>query len=371
MTFAFSEEQQELRSTAARFLDEKSSSETVRELMESDTGFDEGTWKQMADLGWFGMAIPEEYGGLGFGFVEVTVLMEEMGRKLIPAPYLSSVILGANAILNAGTEDQKKELLPGIADGTTRATLAFVEPSGKWELGGISLEAKESGGSWTLQGDKSYVLDGHTATLLIVAARWGQDEISLFTVDPDAEGVTRTRLETLDMTRKQAKISFNNAPATLLGERGAGAAALTKTLDLAAAVLSSEMVGGAQQCLDMSTTYAKERYQFGRPIGSFQAIKHKCANMLMEVEMARSAAYYAGWAAAEDPEELSLAASLAKAYCSDAYFHAAAENIQIHGGIGFTWEHDAHLYFRRAKSSEIYLGDATYHRELVAQKLGV
>jgi len=371
VTFAFSEEQQELRSTAARFLEEKSSSETVRELMESDTGFDEATWKQLTDLGWTGMAIPEEYGGLGFGFVELTILMEEMGRKLLPAPFLSSVILGANAILNAGTDAQRKELLPGIAEGTTRATLAFVEPSGKWELEGIQLQATESGSNWTLTGEKSYVLDGHTATLLVVAARTGPDEISLFTVDPDASGVTRTRLETLDMTRKQAKIGFDSTPATLLGERGAGAEALTRTLDQAAAVLSAEMVGGAQACLDASTSYAKERYQFGRPIGSFQAIKHKCANMLMEVEMARSAAYYAGWAAAEDPEELSLAASLAKAYCSDAYFHAAAENIQIHGGIGFTWEHDAHLYFRRAKSSEIYLGDATYHRELVAQKLGV
>ncbi len=381
MTFAFSEEQQELRSTAARFLEEKSSSEKVRELMESDTGFDEGTWKQMADLGWFGMAIPEEYGGLGFGFVEVTVLLEEMGKKLLPAPYFSSVILGANAILNAADDAQKKELLPGIAEGTTRATLAFVEPSGKWDVDGIEVNATEKGGNWTISGTKSYVLDGHTADLLIVAAMDGQ-ALKLFTVDADAAGVTRTKLETLDMTRKQAKIEFANAPATPLlgtfgvnqgplGVKGEGAEALRKTLDQAAAVLSSEMVGGAQQCLDMSTTYAKERYQFGRPIGSFQAIKHKCANMLMEVEMARSAAYYAGWAAAEDPEELSLAASLAKAYCSDAYFHAAAENIQIHGGIGFTWEHDAHLYFRRAKSSEIYLGDATYHRELVAQKLGV
>jgi alkylation response protein AidB-like acyl-CoA dehydrogenase len=381
VTFAFSEDQQELRSTVARLLEEKSSSEKVRELMETDTGFDEGTWKQMADLGWLGMAIPEEYGGLGFGFVEVTVLMEEMGKKLLPAPYLSSIILGANAVLNAADDAQKKELLPGIAEGTTRAALAFVEPSGRWDVDGIEVKATEKGGNWTISGTKSYVVDGHTANLLIVAAADG-DNISLFTVDPDASGVTRTKLETLDMTRKQAKIDFDNTPATLLrgtfgtnqgplGLKGAGGGALQKTLDQAAAALSAEMVGGSQQCLDMSTTYAKERYQFGRPIGSFQAIKHKCANMLMEVEMARSAAYYAGWAAAEDPDELSLAASLAKAYCSDAFFHAAAENIQIHGGIGFTWEHDAHLYFRRAKSSEIYLGDATYHRELVAQKLGV
>jgi alkylation response protein AidB-like acyl-CoA dehydrogenase len=366
VTFAFSEEQQELRSTAARFLEEKSSSAIVRELMETDTGFDEGTWKQMADLGWLGMAIPEEYGGVGFGFVELLVLLEEMGKKLLPAPFVSSVLFGANAILNAASDEQKSELLPGIAEGTTRATLAFVEPSGRWDIDAIELRAEDG----KLTGSKSYVLDGHTATLLIVAAKAGSD-IALFAVDPDADGVTRTKLETLDMTRKQAKIDFNNTPATLLGDAKNGKAALQKTLDQAAALLSSEMVGGAQQCLDMSTQYAKERYQFGRPIGSFQAIKHKCANMLMEVEMARSAAYYAGWAAAEDPEELPLAASLAKAYCSDAYFHCAAENIQIHGGIGFTWEHDAHLYFRRAKSSEIYLGDATYHRELVAQKLGV
>jgi len=370
MTFAFTDDQNELRSTAARFLEEKSSSEKVRELMETDNGFEEATWKQIADLGWLGMAIPEEYGGVGFGPVETMVLLEEMGKKLFCAPFFSSIILGANAILAAGTEDQKKELLPGISEGTTRAALAFVEPNGKWELEGIELEATESGGNWTLTGSKSYVVDGHTANLLIVAAKTGND-VSLFTVDPDAEGVTRTALQTLDMTRKQAKIDFANAPAKLLGEKGKGAEALTRTLDQAAALLSAEMVGGAQACLDASTTYAKERYQFGRPIGSFQAIKHKCANMLMEVEMSRSAAYYAGWAAAEDPEELSLAASLAKAYCSDAFFHAAAENIQIHGGIGFTWEHDAHLFFRRAKSSEIYLGDATYHRELVAQKLGV
>jgi alkylation response protein AidB-like acyl-CoA dehydrogenase len=214
------------------------------------------------------------------------------------------------------------------------------------------------------------VIDGHTANLLIVAARAGGD-IALFAVDPDADGVTRTRMDTLDLTRKQAKIEFSGTPAELLGDAANGARALATTLDQAAALLSAEMVGGAQECLDASTQYAKERYQFGRPIGSFQAIKHKCADMLMDVEMSRSAAYYAAWAAANDPEELPVAACLAKAYCSEAFFKAAAENIQIHGGIGFTWEHDAHLYFRRAKSSEIYLGDAVYHRELLAQRLEV
>ena len=235
--------------------------------------------------------------------------------------------------------------------------------------------AKGSGDSYTLDGTKMFVIDGHTANLIVVAARLegtsGEDGISFFTVDADAAGLTRTPLATMDQTRKQAKLEFAGVAATPLGEPGAGWPALSKTLDQAAAMSANEMVGGAQKVLEMSVEYAKVRVQFGRPIGSFQAIKHKCADMLLEVESGKSAAYYAAWAAAEDNEELPVAASLAKAYCSDAYFHAAAENIQIHGGIGFTWEHDAHLYFKRAKSSEILLGDATYHRELLAQRIGI
>jgi alkylation response protein AidB-like acyl-CoA dehydrogenase len=220
-----------------------------------------------------------------------------------------------------------------------------------------------------------FVIDGHLANLIVVAARLegtsGEEGISLFTVAGDAAGLTRTALATMDQTRKQAKLEFSGVAAAPLGTPGEGWAALSKTLDQAAACLANEMVGGAQQVLDMAVEYAKVRVQFGRPIGSFQAIKHKCADMLLEVESGKSAAYYAAWAAAEDNEELPVAASLAKAYCSDAYFHAAAENIQIHGGIGFTWEHDAHLYFKRAKSSEILFGDATYHRELLAQRIGI
>jgi alkylation response protein AidB-like acyl-CoA dehydrogenase len=235
--------------------------------------------------------------------------------------------------------------------------------------------AKGAGDSFTLDGTKMFVIDGHTANLIVVAARLegtsGEDGISFFTVDADAAGLTRTPLATMDQTRKQAKLEFSGVAATPLGEPGAGWPALSRTLDQAAAMSANEMVGGAQKVLEMSVEYAKVRVQFGRPIGSFQAIKHKCADMLLEVESGKSAAYYAAWAAAEDNEELPVAASLAKAYCSDAYFHAAAENIQIHGGIGFTWEHDAHLYFKRAKSSEILLGDATYHRELLAQRIGI
>jgi alkylation response protein AidB-like acyl-CoA dehydrogenase len=214
------------------------------------------------------------------------------------------------------------------------------------------------------------VIDGHTANLILVAARSG-DGISLFSVEGDAAGLTRTPLTTMDQTRKQARLEFSGVPAKLIGAEGKGWDTLSRVLDLAAVALAAEQVGGAQKCLDMSVEYAKVRVQFGRPIGSFQAIKHKCADMLLEVESAKSAAYYAGWAAAELNDELPVVASLAKAYCSDAYFHAAAENIQIHGGIGFTWEHDAHLYFKRAKSSELLLGDPTYHRELLAQRIGI
>ena len=236
--------------------------------------------------------------------------------------------------------------------------------------------ATGSGDAFTLDGTKMFVIDGHTANLIVVAARLegtsGEDGISFFTVDADAAGLTRTPLATMDQTRKQAKLEFSGVAAHAAGRaRCAGGPRCRRRSTRRRRCSANEMVGGAQKVLEMSVEYAKVRVQFGRPIGSFQAIKHKCADMLLEVESGKSAAYYAAWAAAEDNDELPVAASLAKAYCSDAYFHAAAENIQIHGGIGFTWEHDAHLYFKRAKSSEILLGDATYHRELLAQRIGI
>ncbi len=376
MNFAFSDEQEELRQTVRRFLEGKSPSAEVRRLMESPDGYDPAVWKQMGqELGLQGLHIPEEYGGQGFTFVELAIVLEEMGRVLLCAPYFASVVLAANAILNAGTDAQKAALLPGIASGETIATLAFTEPNGKWDSAGITMEARAEGDSYVLDGEKMFVIDGHTANLIVVAARLagtsGTDGIAFFTVDGDAAGLTRTALATMDQTRKQARLEFSGVKATPLGEPGAGWPALSKTLDQAAVGLANEMIGGAAFVLDMSVEYAKVRVQFGRPIGSFQAIKHKCADMLLEVESGKSAAYYAAWAAAEDNEELPVVAALAKAYISDAYFHCAAENIQIHGGIGFTWEHDAHLYFKRAKSSEIFLGDATYHRELLAQRIGI
>src|SRR5436309_2774245 len=376
MNFAFSEEQEQLREAVRRFLEAKSPSTEVRRLMETTEGYDPAVWSQMAqELGLQSLHIPEEYGGQGFTFVELGIVLEEMGRVLLCAPYFSTVVLAADAIMNAGTPDQQGKLLPGIAAGETIAALAFTEPNGKWDAAGIEMVAKGSGEGYTLDGTKMFVIDGHTANLIVVAARLdgtsGEDGISFFTVDADAAGLTRTPLATMDQTRKQAKLEFDNVPATLIGTDGAGWNALERVLDLAAVALAAEQVGGAQKVLEMAVEYAKVRVQFGRPIGSFQAIKHKCADMLLEVESAKSAAYYAGWCASELNDELPSVASLAKAYCSEAYFHATAENIQIHGGIGFTWEHPAHLYFKRAKSSELLFGDPTYHRELLAQRIGI
>ncbi|QYG92317.1 acyl-CoA/acyl-ACP dehydrogenase [Iamia sp. SCSIO 61187] len=371
MNFAFSDEQEELRKVVRQFLENKSSETAVREQMDTEQGYDPAVWTQMAEqLGLQGLAIPEEYGGSGYGFIELVVIFEEMGRRLLPAPYFATVALAATALLQSGDEEAKKAHLPGIASGETIATLAFTEANGKWDESGITATASKDGDAYTITGEKMFVLDGHVANLILVAAKTDAGT-SLFAVDAEASGLTREALPTMDQTRKQAKVTFDGTPATLIGTDGQGWSVLEKTLDLAVVALAAEQVGGAQLCLEMAVQYAKDRVQFGRPIGSFQAIKHKCADMLLEVESAKSAAYYAGWCASELNDELPSVASLAKAYCSEAYFHAAAENIQIHGGIGFTWEHPAHLYFKRAKSSELLFGDPTYHRELLAQRIGL
>lgn len=378
MDFAFSDEQQMLRDTARRFLEDKVPSTTVRRLMETDEGFAPDLWAAVAEMGWQAMAIPEAYGGAGFSPLELGILMEEMGRALFPSPFLSSIVLGADLILTAGTEEQKQSLLPALAAGDRRAAFAHVEESGRWDADGIALPLVRDGQEIILNGTKEFVLDGHTADLLIVAAREpntsGPEGVSLVLVDGDAPGVARKRVETMDMTRKQAQVVFTGVrvPAgAVLGAPGAGWPAIEQTLRRAVVALAFEQVGGAQKCLEMSTEYAKVRIQFGRPIGSFQAVKHKCADMLVQVESARSAAYYAGWAASADTEELRIVAPLAKSYCSEAYFFCAAENIQVHGGIGFTWEHDAHLYFKRAKTDELLFGTPAYHRSLLADAIGI
>jgi len=376
VNFAFSEEQEELRRSVRRFLEDKSASTEVRRLMETTDGYDPKVWSQMAnELGLQSLHIPEAYGGQGFSFVELGIVLEEMGRALLCAPFFSSVALAADAILNAGTKVAKKELLPGIANGETIATLALAEPNGRWDATGIETLATKEGDAYTLSGTKRFVIDGATANLIIVAARLpktkGERGIGLFAVRGDADGLSRATLQPLDPTRKQAEITLQDVKATAIGKPGKDWPALQKTLDQISVLLSAEMVGGAQRALDMAVQYAKDRVQFGRPIGQFQAIKHKCAEMLLQIESAKTATYYAMWVAAKDDPELSTVAPMAKAFCSDAYFFAASENIQVHGGIGFTWEHDAHLYFKRAKSSELLFGDPVYHRELLARRLGI
>ena len=371
VNFAFSEEQEQLREIVKEFMTVKSPETEVRRLMETEAGYDESVWQQMAEqMGLQALIVPEEFGGSGYSYVELTVVLEEMGRRLLCAPFFPTVVLGANTLIHSGDDDAKAAHLPGIASGETIATLAFTEANGRWDEEGVTTEATRSGDGWKISGTKMYVLDGTIANLLLVAART-EAGVSIFSVDPSAAGVTRTALSTMDQTRKQAKIEFDGVDATLIGTDGAGWEVVSRVLDLAAVALAAEQVGGAQECLEMAVEYAKDRVQFGRPIGSFQAIKHKCADMLLEVESSKSAAYYAAWCAAELNDELPSVASLAKAYCSEAYFHTTAENIQIHGGIGFTWEHPAHLYFKRAKSSELLFGDPTYHRELLAQRIGI
>lgn len=378
MSFARTPEQEMLRETARRFLDDKAQSDVVRTLMETEEGFDEGLWGEIATQGWQAMAIPEQYGGAGFSFMEMAILMEEMGRSLFPVPYLSSIVLGAGLVLASGSEDQKHEILPDVASGEVRVALAQLEPSGRWGADGITMTVEPDGGDLVVDGTKSYVIDGHTAHTLIVVVRQpntsGRDGITLLVVPADAEGISRSRVGTMDQTRTQAEIRFDRVrvPASaVLGDSGSGWGPLSEVLSMATVALAFEQVGGAATCLDMAVEYAKTRIQFGRPIGSFQAVKFKCADMLVDLENARSTAYYAGWAAAADDPDLAIAAPLAKAHCSDVFFGCAAENIQIHGGIGFTWEHDAHLYLKRAKSDALLFGSPAAHRALLADQLGL
>src|SRR5262245_30942855 len=378
MDFGFSEEQEMLRSSARDFLTKEAPMTYVRKMMEDERGFTDDLWRKMADLGWMGLILPEEHGGSGLNFVDMIVVLEEMGRVVLPGPFFSSVIVGGVALAEGGSAAQKKAYLPKLATGELRVTLAQLEPSARWDAQGIQLEARKDGGGYRLSGTKLFVPDAHTADLIIVAGRTpgstGPEGVSLFLVDGRAAGMTTTLLNTMDQTRKLCEVVLKDVtiPADrVLGTPGQGWKLLDRIVDRGKVGLCAEMCGGAQKVLEMSVEYAKVREQFGRPIGSFQAIQHKCANMLVEVESSKSATYYAAWAVANEVTEAPLAAAMAKAYVSDAYRHTAGEGIQIHGGIGFTWEHDMHIYFKRAKSSEVTFGDATWNRELVAQLIGL
>ena len=379
MDFGFNQEQELLRATARKFFESECTSEFVRTRMAEPAGVTDAFWAKLAEQGWLGLIYPEAYGGAGLGFVDLTVLMEEMGRAVMPGPFFSTVLLGGLTILEAGSDTQKKEWLGKISDGQAKVTLAFTEPNARWDAAAVTVTARESGGKFTLSGTKLFVLDAHLADALVVVARTREGKrpeegLSLFLVPRSAKGVDVKLLPTMDQTRKLCEVTFADVVVgadALVGAKDGAWAPLSRVLDRATVALCAEMCGGAQRVLDMTTEYAKIRIAFGKPIGSYQGVKHKAADMLVEIENAKSLTYYAAWAADENVPEAPLAASMAKAYVSDAFRKAAGAGIQLHGGIGFTWEHDLHLYFKRAKSSEFTFGDGTWHRERVAQLINL
>lgn len=367
-----SEEHTELRATLRRFFESRSPEAAVRKAIDSEPGYDIELWKQMADqMGLQGLGLPEEYGGSGFGAHETTIVFEELGRALVPSPFFPTIALAAELLLAVGDDDANAKYLPEIASGELLATVALAEPDGSWDCGDSSdVTAVERDGQWWLSGEKSTVLSAHIAGLiLVVAVEAGAT--SVYAVDPAADGVTIVALSAVDLTRRQSKLRFNSAAATLVGRHGEAGDAVASMLDRAAVALAAEQAGAAGHLMALSVDYAKVRHQFGKPIGAFQAIKHKLADMAFDVERMDSIVRHAATAAATDSPELPVIASMAKVFCSEALFRVAAETIQVHGGIGFTWEHQAHLYFRRAKSSEYLLGSPVKHREALLQRLGV
>ena len=375
MDIGFTEEQELLRETARRFLERECDTRFVRERMAEPAAVTGEFWRKLAAQGWLGIVYPEEDSGSGLGLVDLVVLMEEMGRAVMPGPFLSTVLLGGSAIAEAGTPAQRRQWLPQIAAGGAKAALAWTEPNLRWDAAGIALLAREAGGGFTLSGTKLFVGDAHLADILVVAARTRdasrmEDGISLFLVPKNAPGLKITTLPTIDETRKQCEVRLDNVPlpgSALLGEIHRGWAPLSRVIARAIVALAAEMCGGAQQVLDMTVAYAKIRIAFGKPIGSYQGVKHQAADMLVAVENAKSLTYYAAWAVDQNLNEAPLAVSMAKAAASDMARQVAGTGIQLHGGIGMTWEHDLQLYFKRAKASEVAFGDATWHRERVAQ----
>lgn len=374
MDFAFSEEQEMLRRSAREFLAKECTPRVVRRAMESEDAYDPALWKKMAVLGWTALGIPEQYGGAGT-FLDLAVVLEETGRALVPGPFFATMALAVPVILEAGIEAQKQRVLGAIASGEARATLAFTEASGRWEASSITLRATEEAGAWRLDGAKHFVPDAHVADHLVVVARSrgeGEEGITLFLLPARTAGVTITPLQTMDMTRRWCEVRFDGASVdagAVMGEPHRAWPRLKRALEWAVAALCAEMVGGSSKVLESSSEYAQSRRQFGKQIGVYQAVAHRIADMLVMSESAKSATYYAAWAIDADAPDRGVATSTAKAYVSDAYRQITNAGIQVHGGIGFTWEHDSHLYLKRAKSAETMLGDATYHRELVAQSL--
>ncbi|HEY2510233.1 MAG TPA: acyl-CoA dehydrogenase family protein [Polyangiaceae bacterium] len=390
VTSATSEDLEALRRSAKRLLATHASSAQVRAAMATEAGWEPAVWALMArELGWAALAIPEEDGGVGAGWEAVAALFEETGKALLCAPLFSTVCLGASAIVECGDRAQRSALLPPLVEGVETATLAVTERNGAWDPADVEATAERTEHGWTLRGTKRYVVDGHSANAVIVAAREpgsvGAEGLGLYVVRSGARGLERRAVGTMDLTRKLAEITLRDVAVGKDARLDRGDwGGLERVLHRACVALSAEEVGGAARCLEMSVEYAKVRTQFGRPIGSFQAIKHKCADMLVDVESARSASYEAARIASSvdraarsadapsgvDEAELGVAAMTAKAFCSEAFLRTAGEAIQVHGGVGFTWEHDAHLLFKRAKGSMQLLGDAAHHRDVLARRIG-
>jgi len=375
MDIGFTEEQELLRDTARRFLESECNTQFVRRRMAEPAAVTDEFWQKLAEQGWLGIIYPEEEGGSGLGLVDLVVLMEEMGRAVMPGPFLSTVLLGGAAIGDAGTPAQRQQWLPQIAAGTAKAALAWTEPNLRWDAAGVTASAREAAAGFTLSGTKLFVGDAHLADILVVAARTRdgstmEDGVSLLLVPKDTPGLAITVLPTIDETRKLCEVRLDNVVlpmAALIGKRHRGWVPLSRVIARATVALAAEMCGGAQQVLDMTVAYAKIRIAFGKPIGSYQGVKHQAADMLVAIENAKSLTYYAAWAMDQGLEEAPLAVSMAKAAASDMYRKVAGTGIQLHGGIGMTWEHNLQLYFKRARASEVAFGDATWHRERVAQ----
>jgi len=368
MNFDFSHDQKVLRDQARKFLAEHASSARVRRILDTDTPYDAELWPGIGEMGWMGTAIPEVYGGAGFGYLELSVIAEELGRSLAPTPFSSTIYLAAEALLRAGSEAQKKRWLPRIAQGEAIGCFALAE--GPHVATGGNVSARASDGR--IGGTKVPVMDGDVADFAVVVARTsdaGDRGLSLFLVDLTGPGVSRTTVSTVDPTRSHARIVLSDMPAELLGTPGEGWPLVERLLDRAAVLVAFEQVGGAQAALDMAREYALGRFAFGRPIASFQAIKHKLADVYVAVELARSNVYYGAWALSKDAPELPVAAAAARVAATEAYFHAAKENIQTHGGMGFTWEFDCHLHYRRAKLTGLMLGSARRWKDLLIARL--
>jgi alkylation response protein AidB-like acyl-CoA dehydrogenase len=365
MNFDLNDEQQMLQAAARDFLASRLNSEKIRALAESEDAFSEELWREMSDLNWPGLMVSAEYGGQELGTVELAVLMEQLGYALVPGPILSSTF-AALALETAATEDQKERYLGALATGEKRGTLALLDAGAGWTPEDVTLEPERSDGGYTLNGEKLFVLDAATVDFLVVGAKGDRR----FIVERDAPGVTITPTPTIDGTRKQYAVKLDGVKVAADAEFG-GDGTLGPARDRAYTAVAAELTGIAQRTMEMAVQYAKERKQFGRPIGAYQAVSHRCAQMLLETEGARSATYYAAWAADNEPETAALAASMAKAYASDAGPRVAGSSLQVHGGIGFTWEHDLHLWLKRANADAAMFGDAHWHRERVAKLAGI